>query len=184
MGFLKFQLSCLYNGITIKCTKYLDGRISLVAKIFWIPLTHPVRAGNHFAIAVLRKKRLPYIRSWNIICKNIINYSWNVFKNISSGNPLLVVGGGRCDGEIIAFISVPLRIHPVQSNRLYSQNICGKCCLGPCCIDFAWCNIFNVIFICYIIIFGTAVRRRSVVHDYIFGGVCAILWKWKGNIDV
>ena len=47
----------------------------------------------------------------------------DILEDVPAVHPFLVVGRGGGDGEVVALVSVPLRIHPVQRKRLYSQYI-------------------------------------------------------------
>ena len=52
----------------------------------------------------------------------------------------------------------------------YTLHVAGLTRERPSGIDFTGGNIFNIIFIFDIIVFGAGVRWRSIMDDYIFGG--------------
>ena len=64
----------------------------------------------------------------------------------------MVKGSGGSDREIIPFISVPLRINPVQSKRHDCQYIRPDRIFRPGRINLTGCNILDIIFIFNIII--------------------------------
>ena len=50
---------------------------------------------------------MPHTGPGEIVRKYIIHQIVNIFKNVSSVNPLLVVCGGRGYGEIVSLVSIP-----------------------------------------------------------------------------
>ena len=60
---------------------------------------------------------------------------------------------------------LPLRIHPVQRKRLYSQYIRINRALRPCGIDFAGSHVLDVILIPYPVIGRGGVVRHAVMDD-------------------
>lgn len=75
---------------------------------------HPVRAAYPLPVTVLGQNRLADVRAGKVAIKHLINNIGNIGKNISAVDKFVVKGGGRSNGKIIAFVPVPLRIHPVQ----------------------------------------------------------------------
>ena len=82
----------------------------------------------------------------------------------------MIIGSRGCDRKIIVFIAVPYGIYAIERNGLNGKNISNQCFLRPSGIDFTGGNIFNIIFIFDIIVFGAGVRWWSIMDDYIFGG--------------
>lgn len=66
----------------------------------------------------------------------------------------MIIGSRGCDRKIIVFIAVPFGIYAVERNGLNGKNISNQCFLRPSGIDFTGGNIFNIIFIFDIIVFG------------------------------
>ena len=122
------------------------------------------------SVTVLCKDRLCNIRSCQIIGKNGIYSLGYGSINIASGDPFLIIGSRGCDRKIIVFIAVPFGIYAIERNGLNGKNISNQCFLRPSGIDFTGGNIFNIIFIFDIIVFGAGVRWWSIMDDYIFGG--------------
>ena len=124
----------------------------LVQMIVKKALGHPVRTLNLSSVTVLCQNRLPYIRSGKIICKQFVHHCRNGVKNISFRNPFVIKSRRRCNCEIIALIAIPFGVNPVQRKRHDCQYICPDRIFRPGCIDFTGSNIFDIIFIFYIII--------------------------------
>lgn len=78
------------------------------------PKGHPVRAAYPLPVTVLGQNRLADVRAGKVAVKHLINDIGNIGKNVSAVDKFVVKGGGRSNGKIIAFVPVPLRIHPVQ----------------------------------------------------------------------
>ncbi len=95
----------------------------------------------------------------------------------------MVECGGTCNGEIVAFVAVPLCKYPVQRKRLDCQYICLDGRFRPRRIDFTTCHVFDVIFIFDIVILGGAVGGRAVVDDDIFGNDNPAKYDFPGFID-
>jgi len=73
--------------------------------------------------------------------------------------------GRRSNGKIVTLISIPFCIDTVQCKRHDCQYI-GTYGIGiPCGIDFTGSNIFNIVFVFDIIIFGSTVSGASVMND-------------------
>lgn len=123
---------------------------------------HPVRTLNLSSVTVLCQNRLPYIRSGKIICKQFVHYCRNGVKNITFRNPFVIKSRRRCNCEIIALIAIPFGVNPVQRKRHDCQYICPDRIFRPGCIDFTGSNIFDIIFIFYIII--SVGENRVVSH--------------------
>lgn len=75
---------------------------------------HPVRAAYPLPVTVLCQNRLADVRTGKVAVKHLIDDIGNVGKDVSAVDKFVVKGGGRSNGKIIAFVPVPLRIHPVQ----------------------------------------------------------------------
>ena len=58
-----------------------------------------------------------------IIFKKFIYDSGNTVKYISSVNPFMVIGCGRCDGKIFSFVPVPRDIYKFGSNFILAIHI-------------------------------------------------------------
>ena len=56
--------------------------------------------------------------------KYFVNDSGNISENRTNKSPLLIVSSRRCNGKIVAFSSVPLRVYTVQGKRHDRQNVC------------------------------------------------------------
>lgn len=82
----------------------------------------------------------------------------------------MIIGGRGCDRKIIVFIAVPFCINAVKRDGLNGKNVSNQRFLRPSGIDFTGGNIFDIIFVFDIIIFGAGVRWWSIMDDYIFGG--------------
>lgn len=74
----------------------------------------------------------------------------------------MIIGSRGCDRKIIVFIAVPFGIYAIERNGLNGKNISNQCFLRPSGIDFTGGNIFNIIFIFDIIVFGCG--SPMVVH--------------------
>ena len=57
----------------------------------------------------------------------------------------MVVGCGRGNGKVVAFVSVPFGINPVQGEGQNGENIGNDGGFGPGCVNFTGGYIFNVI---------------------------------------
>ena len=57
----------------------------------------------------------------------------------------MVVGGGGGNGKVVALATVPLRVNPVQGNRLDCQYIGDDRFRRPGGIDLAGCYVFDII---------------------------------------
>ena len=62
--------------------------------------------GNPFPIAIGSKNRLSDARTGKVVGKDRIDQNINIFEDISSIDPFLVIGGGRGNGKIVALIPV------------------------------------------------------------------------------
>ena len=121
-----------------------------------------------FSVAVLGQDGLFHRRAGKVLMEDLIHYLGDAVKNVPVGDPLVVIGSGSSNGKIITFVAVPLRVHTVQGKRLDRQHIGLNGCSGPGGIDLAAGNIFYIIFVFYIVIFGTGIPGWSVVNYYIF----------------
>lgn len=83
----------------------LDGRVSLISQIFGSPLTKS-RAGHPLAVAVGGKDRLSDTGAGQVVGKDGVNQVIDILIDVSSVDPLLVVGGGGSDGEVVALVAV------------------------------------------------------------------------------
>lgn len=63
-------------------------------------------AGHSLPIAVGGKNWLLYTGAGEVVVKDGIYQIIDVFKDIASVNPLLVIGGGGGNGKVVALISV------------------------------------------------------------------------------
>ena len=78
----------------------------------------------------------------------------------------MVKGRGGGDGEIIALVPVPFRVHPVQGEGHNGQHVGPDGVGGPGGVDFAGGHVLDVILVFYIVIPGCAVPGAAVVdHD-------------------
>ena len=142
--------------------------VSLIAERFASPLAHPVRTGHPPAVTVLGQNRLFHTGPCQILVKDFIYDPRNAVENIPPVNPFMVIGGGRSDGKIIAFVAVPFCIHTVQCERHDGENICGNGAFRPGGIDFAGCHILYVVRVADLIIPGSAVRRCTIMNHNSF----------------
>ena len=90
------------NVVTVKVSENLDRCIALVAKGFASPLGHESRTGYLFAVAVLGKDWLLYVRAGKVIVKNIIHSSIDGIVNIAFRNPFVVKSSGGGNSKIIS----------------------------------------------------------------------------------
>ena len=104
------------NIISIKIPKNFYWRVPLISQRFTAPLCHPSAVSALYlpSVTVLGQNRLSHIRSRQIIFKKLIYDSGNTVKNISSMNPFVIIGSGRCNCKIFSFVPVPFRIDSVQ----------------------------------------------------------------------
>lgn len=139
-----------YVSSTILMTAYILRAFRLLYRLW--QFGQPVRTLNLPSVTVLCQNRLPYIRSGKIICKQFVHHCRNGVKNIPFRNPFVIKSRRRCNREIIALIAIPFGVNPVQRKRHDCQYICPDRIFRPSCIDFTGSNIFDIIFIFYIII--------------------------------
>ena len=78
-----------------------------------LQLGHPIWTLDPFSVTVLGENGLPYARARQIVVEKFVYDLGNAFKNIAPVHPFVVKGSGRSDGEIVAFVPVPLCIHAI-----------------------------------------------------------------------
>lgn len=80
--------------------------------IYLTEYSHPVWTTDVFSVAVLCQNRLDHVGTGEKIGEKFIHYAGNTLKDIPVGDPLVVKGSGTGNGEVIAFVAVPLRFCP------------------------------------------------------------------------
>lgn len=95
----------------------------------------------------------------------------------------MVEGGGGDDGEGIALIPVPFRIHAVQGKGHDRQYVGCDRGAGPGGIDLAGSHIFDIVRVTDIVILGRTVSGRTVVNDNIFRNDNAAQYDLAGGVD-
>lgn len=70
--------------------------------------SHPVWTADIFSVTVLGQNWLNHIGTGEKIGEKFIHYAGNTLKDIPVGDPFVVKGSGAGNGEVIAFVAVPL----------------------------------------------------------------------------
>ncbi len=84
--------------------------VALIAQIFAAPLGETI-AGHTVSITVRGKNRLAHTRSRQVVREDAVHDAADILINISAVNPLLVVGGGGRDREVVALVPVLRKRH-------------------------------------------------------------------------
>ena len=90
------------NVVTVKVSENLDRCIALVAKEFASPLGHESRTGYLFAVAVLGKDWLLYVRAGKVVIENVVHCGVDGIVNIAFRNPFVVKSSGGGNSKIIS----------------------------------------------------------------------------------
>lgn len=85
--------------------------------------SHPVWTTDVFSVAVLCQNRLDHVGTGEKIGEKFIHYAGNTLKDIPVGDPLVVKGSGTGNGEVIAFVAVPLRFCPFGTKHNENQAV-------------------------------------------------------------
>ena len=91
----------------------IHGRETIIPECFRTPLCHPVWTGDALAIAVLCENRLLDIWTGEIAVVEPVGNLRDILVNGLAVDPFVIVSGGGCNREIIAFVSIPFCIYPV-----------------------------------------------------------------------
>ena len=144
----------------------INGGITLVSQILGTPLTESV-TGHPFAVTVGGKDGLSDTGAGEIVGENSVHKVINIFVDVSSVHPFLVVGGGRGDGEIVPLSPVPLGVDPVEGKGHDGQKIGVNGVLRPGGVNLAGGHIFDVILVADPVVCGGSVLRDAVVDDHV-----------------
>lgn len=92
--------------VPVIITNDINGGISFFPQVHRAPLAQ-ARAGDPPPIAVRSEDRLPHPGAGQVIGENRVHKIVDILKDISPVHPLLVICGGRGDGEIVSLVPIP-----------------------------------------------------------------------------
>ena len=130
---------------------------------------HPAGALDLAAVAVLGQDGLAHIGAGEIVREEFIHDRGDRIVDVPLRDPLVVKGGGGCDGKVVALVPVPFRVDPVQGEGHDGQHIGPDGVLGPGGVDLAGGHVLDVILVFHIVVPGGAVPGTPVVDDDVLG---------------
>ena len=145
----------------------INGAVALVAQILGAPLAQ-TGAADPPAIAVAGEDRLAHAGAGEIIGEDGIHQDADVFKDIPSVDPFLVIGRGGGDGKIVALAPVPFRIDPVQREGHDGKDVGVDGVLRPGGVDFGAGHVFDIVRIADVVVGGGGIGGNAVVDHNIF----------------
>ena len=108
------------------------------------PLLQP-RAGDRFAVAVFRVIGVDGAGLADVGVEDVVGQPGHDLKHRPSVDVILVVAGGVGDVEPVSLAGVPLGVDAVQSQRDLAVDVGAESLFGPCGVDFAGCDIGDVV---------------------------------------